>query len=580
MHKVLGQIRWMIVERLFPGLTSFPFTMLEAALLLVVVLLVWLWPAHAQTVCRRIAGWFQPIFARPNLSLAVIVVGVMVMHLGIALVRPPREPLVTDEFSYLLAADTFTHGRLANPPHPLRIFFETPHVNQTPTYASMYPPGQGLILAVGTLLFGHPIAGQWLASAVLTGLIYWALRGYLPSSWALLGAGLCAMRIATFSCWANSYYMGTPSAIGGALVIGALPRITRRRSAASAVALGAGFVILANTRPFEGFLLSIGAFIFLSKEILRSKGEGWRMFRRISLPLLLTVIPGAIGTAYYNFRVNGNPFLFGYQINMARHGLAVFPWQSTHAEVVLPQAILRAFYDSQHAVFLNALTPHGFFLKLIDGFGKFWRFYIGPVMSLAAVGLVFTLRDRRMTAPWFAVASLVPAVLLNAFNAPHYVAPGTAAFYVLLVQSLRHLRCVRSWRFGFQTAAVIPVVAAVMFSFRLAAEPLRTEWFKEEPSPSWCMCYRRNTDRAVVKRQLSAQPGKHLAIVRYESSHNSYVGWVYNEADIDSARIVWAHDLGKEKNLDLLRNYHDRTVWLIEVNSESAKSVAVSRSEE
>src|SRR6266704_3983502 len=78
----------------------------------------------------------------------------------IAVILHEPVPRIHDEFSYALMGDTLAHGHVANAAPPLPEFFDTFHVFVHPVYASKYFPAQGIFLAVGERLTGHPAVGD------------------------------------------------------------------------------------------------------------------------------------------------------------------------------------------------------------------------------------------------------------------------------------------------------------------------------------------------------------------------------------------------------------------------------------
>ncbi len=79
--------------------------------------------------------------------------------------------------------------------------------------------------------------------------------------------------------------------------------------------------------------------------------------------------------------------------------------------------------------------------------------------------------------------------------------------------------------------------------------------------------------RAAIQEKLSQTPGKHLILVRYGDDHNIHDEWVYNGAEIDSAKVLWARELDAEQDAKLLAYFKDRHVWLVEPDKDNTELI-------
>jgi hypothetical protein len=80
--------------------------------------------------------------------------------------------------------------------------------------------------------------------------------------------------------------------------------------------------------------------------------------------------------------------------------------------------------------------------------------------------------------------------------------------------------------------------------------------------------------RAAIQEKLSQEPGKHLIMVRYSEDHNLHDDWVYNGADIDGAKVLWARELDANQNARLFAYFNDRQVWLVEPDADNTELLA------
>ena len=525
----------------------------------------------------------------------------------------PALPIAPDEFSYLLAADTFASGRMTNPTPAQWQHFETPEVLVRPSYQSKYPPGQGLVLAIGQRVAGNPLAGVWLSSALACAALCWMLQAWVGETWALYGALLATLQLAWFGHWAQSYWGGMVAALGGALLYGGVRRVVDKQSYwarfRSALWLALGLVILANTRPFEGLLAAAPAGAAVLVCLSRDQKARLRFAWEVLLPAAAVLLLAAFLTLAYNQRVTGSPWQLPYQVYERQYdAVPSFIFQRLRPWPHLLDAAMTAAAVDTLAAWRWA---HGFYrvVFMASKLLGFWQFAFGAALSLPFLLLAWaecwsaTTRVLQVIAfavvqamavmpflfwptpnpVWIAallVALLLQAALLVIFYPDfwervglaalalvavglvletwrfhsHYIAPVVPLAFFLIAQAIR-----RSWQWtpgtrapGKILAVGLPPLVLAMAAAGSIGPPGPLEHWAEQ--------------RAALQKRLESLPGRQLVIVHYGPRHDFYEEWVQNRAELQRAPVVWARERSREEDCQLIASYGGRTVWLLDAD--------------
>ncbi|MBV8731755.1 MAG: hypothetical protein JO336_18260, partial [Acidobacteriia bacterium] len=515
---------------------------------------------------RRFAQWersFAQFAIHRKQAIIAAAVLPVITRLALLPALPIPQPLQPDEFGYLLLADTFASGRITNPTHPLWRYFETLYVFHQPTYTSLYPIVQGLLLAVPIVLRAHPWFAVCASMGLMCAALTWMLQAWLPPKWALLGAAIAAARFSIATYWINSYWGGASGAIGGALLLGGLPRLIRQARVRDALLTVLGVAILSQSRPFEGALLTlpIAALLIyrLARDFARDVRRNWR--------ILATLVGGigviALATLYYNWRVTGHALLWPYQWHQQIYGTPPnLRWSKPvlSAAHVAAEPDILANFQWQRDLFQAQSTWRGLAAALPEKLSVFWDFYFQPLLTLPLIFVALWLGRPRVR--WLAILGafvLLAGFTLYPFFFPHYAAPVCGLLLALIVEGTRRMKTLR-WQ-GKRAGALLfrwwVIACAASYLAMIAGAAL---------APN--LAVTSSTPRSEIEQALKLRGGKHLVLVRYTPAHNFHHPWIYNAADIDRSPIVWARASEALDPALLLRYFADRQVWIVTVRDD------------
>src|SRR5579871_4446806 len=515
-------------------------------------------------------SWILPRFKkfaeRTVWCMVFLAISPVALRLLLLSHHPVPRPDVYDEFSHLLEADTLRHFRLSNPPHALPQFFETFFVLQEPTYSSIYPIGPGLAMATGWMLFGLPWAGVLLSAAALCSLCYWMLRGWTTPAWALAGGLLAVIEFGPLCPWMNTYWGGSLAAAAGCLVFGALPRLRESARVRDGVFLGIGIAVHWLTRPYETTFLVVSVAVFLAPQ-MRS--------RRLLRPLQATAAVCAtalVVTLAHDRATTGSWTTMPEMLSQYQYGV---PAALTFQAPAVPHRALtpeqQIEYRAQVAFRAPGPETLGSYLARLEYRIRHYRFYFLAPLYLALPAFLLAIRELRFL--WAAGTLAVFAGGVNFFPAFqfHYEAAVTCLFILVSVTGLRRMS---RWQAGAEAARILLVLSVAHFAFWYTLHVFDGSEISlaMRRYETWNTINHGNPDRRIlVNHELAKVPGRLLIFVRYWPQHIFQNEWVYNDADIDGARVVWARDLGAADDEQLHRYYPDRTALLLEPDATPPK---------
>ncbi|MFY7874072.1 MAG: hypothetical protein ACOVQM_01410, partial [Pirellula sp.] len=525
------------------------------------------------------------------IAIAIPTLTAFTVAMLISLTRWPV-PQMHDDFSNLLAADTLLHGRLANPTPPAFESMETFHVVMTPTYASKFPLGPAFFLAIGKLVMGDFACGLWLCCALATASITWMLLACFPNRWAS-GMGLCiAVHPSWQNGWAQEFTHGWLPLAGVALVLGGTLRLHRilRMTATSlettnpqayrfsllGIAIGCSLVLF--SRPFDGGIVCLMLMASLTPSALRWLSSVSQTSLDFRILLFQSTLPAvgviliAIGLQLAtNKMVTGQLQQLPYQLHEKQYGVApLFIWGTPNEPTIGHRFVELSTYHQKYS--LNSWSDSrslGGYTSLLANRGSQIIQHWGCCFAILPMAILTWRTGRRRWGSLLVIA-LVAILTINCvpWVMPAYVASLIPIAILLFSFILKRFSTWIASQYQFQSTLPSSrrraefLTLGFLFCFQLIALSY-TCYARATNQSGWQIDWANERQRMV--NRLKESDESHLILVEYQSDHNVNEEWVYNEADIPNAKIVWGRFASPELNQQLVKSYPNRKVWRLPV---------------
>jgi hypothetical protein len=475
---------------------------------------------------------------RAKCITAMLLALIAFLYLWRAAVLHDRDltPRLQDEFSYLIQAQLLAQGKLWLPSPPLADFFETFHVIVKPVYASVYFPGTAMLYVPSVWINAPHYWTALILCAACVGLVYLLVTDLLDGAYGILAA-LMLLTTRAFYIHSTLALSNVPAMLAG---VGVLLAWLRWRGADSTRARASWSIAIGAIAGWGLIVRPLDMLAYLAPLLLL-------MRHRTILVAVAAALPFLCLQLVFNKGVTGSTFTTPYQYYFEEFqpgtGLGFADSVDEERQPRTELAQKRDLYDR----FLRPLIG----MSRLEMFAR-WRIRFTTsatlpsdlMLILLPIGALAAVRERRKL-----VCVFVPILFLGLYALyPYYMtyyALAIAPCVIVLVLS------------GVRAIARSRVMNVMMFTATVAvcasALPETSFTFGEELDAI--------PGLGNINQQLPLR-AKPPAVVLFAytegaSPHEEPV-YNYDVADPLDAPIIRAHDLGAERNRQIIDYFAQR----------------------